>query len=254
MPRIVGKKEEGVPLEELKKEATQEKIKSQIMRFYDAAINEFTRLLSAEARKGQQTKNDPDSLRRLADTMEKTKHLEINLTGMRYTPKNVPKEYQERIGGFLGRAEQSTPSEILREAADITEESEGKIRFFPTIRVTPSEALIKELRKSKEEVADDLSTIIIAGLNGKTARPFGFTFDDEETAELFFNALKKAIGIENPTGEEKIAFDDAKIPKGKQPLEVKKTGRTVSIGWPSWLSVGKSSLNLAEAVPKKSKE
>lgn len=247
MPKLV-KKEETVPLEKLKDELKPERLSKMLEAKYGEALKGLAAAISGKARKMAKAKSDPDSLRKLAEEIENARYLEITITELRFVPRKIPKEYQEKINALLEKAAEMTPAETLREIADIAEEAEGKIRFTPIISAKPNEELIKELKDTMKDLVEDSVKIITAGLNGKVAEPFSISFDDEKTAELLFESLK-GIGLEKPESEEKIAFKDAAIPKGKQPLEILLVGKKIEIRWPKWLAVGKS--YLADIVPEK---
>ncbi len=131
------------------------------------------------------------------------------------------------------------------------------------VAVADPEGIKKSLEANKADFVKNVSELVNSNMTPeikKSLSSWSFSFYGEENetlAELFSKNLNEELGLTPPPGinptekipeENKIDFNDARIPKDKLPVYTTQTEGEVTFHWPEWMKPRPKEF---AAIPKK---
>lgn len=254
-PRHAQKsKENEIPLPQLAKELKPAELEARLGKAFDRAIafvkDSFGREASEYTKQVRKAGKDLELLADIFERVPQYLHIKMDLnTRVNGKDSTLVDKYIARIEELNSQTGISE-AKWLREMAAIMKRAEADSVTvsvtFKTLRVETNPAYLSTLMKLRSHVIEQGSKVVQEGFNGRTTS-FQANIGDEKLATLFATAFQSEVGIQRPgklQEDERIAYEQATIHPAKLPLEVARTKRSITIGWPLWLVPGTIQMDL----------
>ncbi len=133
----------------------------------------------------------------------------------------------------------------------------------PVVRFDPS-SLDAQRTAAATAFAQQARTAIVAGVGGRASSPATLrTGMGEEFTGYLSASLTRSLGMAIPTGvnpatdirrlpaDQRVEFASVRLPGNHVPLAVRHSGTTLTYGWPNWVTVGTTEVEVSRVVPRK---